>query len=218
MTKPYYETELGKLYCGDCFEIMPQLGPVDLVLTDPPYNCGKNYGKASDKLSDDAYEDLIKTIVDLSKNIVVVLGSQILPKWWKFLPNSKLIIVKVAAGMSSLKPKGFVPKFRPILTTIPTNIFMGDLWDDIRWPGEGYFFKERNYDHPCIAPEALMAKCVQIFATKDALIIDPFSGTGTTLVVSERFGHKWIGIEIEEKYCELAVKRIEAECKQLKLW
>ena len=54
--KPYYETELGKLYHGDCLDIMPDLEMVDLVITDPPYNIGKNFGAATnDRKSSKVY-------------------------------------------------------------------------------------------------------------------------------------------------------------------
>ena len=206
------------LYCGDCLEIMPQLEPVELVLTDPPYNCNKEFGKYKDNLSKFEYGSLINFVISFGTWKVILLGSQILPEWWKRMDDAKLIIIPVYAGMSSLKPKGFVPKFRPLLTTKKTNKFMGDLWTDIRWPGEGYFFKERNYDHPCIAPLTLMNRCVEIFTEEKDLIAEPFAGTGTTLVACERLGRRWIGIEIEEKYCEIAKKRIELERKQLKLF
>ena len=215
---PYYETDLGVLYHGDCLEIMPELEPVDLVLTDPPYNCDKNYGQYKDNLSESDYGSLIHFINSFGTYRVILLGSQILPEWWKRMDSAKLIIIPVYAGMSSLKPKGFVPKFRPLLTTRKTNRFMGDLWTDIRWPGEGYFFKEKNYNHPCIAPLTLMGRCVDIFTENEQVIVDPFMGSGTTAVACERLNRRWIGIEIEEKYCEIAAKRIELERKQLKLF
>ena len=55
--KPYYETELGKLYHGDCLEIMPLLGTVDLVLTDPPYGVGFNYKQYDDTKKKPRHED-----------------------------------------------------------------------------------------------------------------------------------------------------------------
>ena len=55
--KPYYEEPNITIYHGDCLEIMPQLEPVDLVLTDPPYNAGKDYGTYKDALSDFDYYD-----------------------------------------------------------------------------------------------------------------------------------------------------------------
>jgi site-specific DNA-methyltransferase (adenine-specific) len=216
--KPYYESDLGRLYHGDCLEIMPQLEPVDLVLTDPPYNCNKKYGICKDNLSKKEYGDLIDFVNSFGKERVIILGSQILREWWLRMETAKLVIVSVRAGMSALKPKGFVPKFRPLLTTKSTNKFMGDLWDDIRWSGEGYFFKEQNYAHPTIAPLKLMNLCVQIFTDPETLVADPFSGSGTTAVACERLKRRWIGIEIEEKYCEIAAKRIELETKQLKMF
>lgn len=81
--KPYYETELGKLYHGDCLEIMPQLEPVDLVLTDPPYGIGLGFHKdATEKRKgvglkkqsylsyEDTRENFLKIVVPAIKFIV----------------------------------------------------------------------------------------------------------------------------------------------------
>jgi len=208
----YYYDDSVAIAHGDCREILPQLSKVDLVLTDPPYNCGKEYGTHSDNLPSEEYINLVRCCLESSeKRAVVILGSQVLPIWWNELPRSKLIIITVRAGMSALKPKGFVPKFRPLLTTETTFEFMGDLWDDIRWSGEGYFFNEPNYDHPCIAPLKLMKRCVSIFTETNTIILDPFLGSGTTLRAAKDLGRKGIGIEIEEKHCEIAARRCAQE-------
>ncbi len=60
--EPYYSTGNGVLYHGDCLEIMPQLEPVDLVLTDPPYNCGKDYGEYKDNLPVDKFIGLVGAV------------------------------------------------------------------------------------------------------------------------------------------------------------
>lgn len=69
--------------------------------------------------------------------------------------------------------------------------------------------------HPTQKPVALMVWCLG-FAGGD--VLDPFIGSGTTAVACEQLGRKWVGIEISEKYCEIAAKRIERERQQLKLF
>jgi DNA modification methylase len=71
--------------------------------------------------------------------------------------------------------------------------------------------------HPTQKPTGLMIFCINKSKTS-GIVLDPFIGSGTTAVACERLKRRWIGIEIEEKYCAIAVKRIEAERKQLKLW
>lgn len=214
MIKPYFDRDGITIYHGDCFEIMPELETVDLVLTDPPYNCGKDYRVYKDRLKPKAYDELIANIVNYSNgNMVVLLGSQgnITLPWWKQIPSAKLIVIQVkAGGMPLRKTKGFRNKFRVILTTKAPNVSTEDFWSDIRWSGEGYFFNEPNYDHPAIAPLKLMKRCVDIFTNKLEIILDPFMGCGATLVAAKEFNRKAIGIEIEEKYCEIAVKRVES--------
>jgi len=63
-------------------------------------------------------------------------------------------------------------------------------------------------DHPCPKPEPLMCELVTLFTDPDETILDPFMGSGTTLVAAKRLGRKAIGIELEEKYCEIAAKRL----------
>ena len=72
--------------------------------------------------------------------------------------------------------------------------------------------------HPTIKPVGLMAFFIQLHTKENHIVLDSFIGSGTTAVACERLNRKWVGIEIEEKYCEIAKKRIEAERKQLKLF
>ena len=79
--------------------------------------------------------------------------------------------------------------------------------------------REKNEDgttaHPTQKPTNLIC---YILSVGGGRVLDPFLGSGTTAVACERLKRQWIGIEIEEKYCEIAAKRIEAERKQLKLF
>ena len=71
--------------------------------------------------------------------------------------------------------------------------------------------------HPTVKPVGLMSFFCELHTKKNDIVLDPFFGSGTTGVACERLGRKWIGIEIEEKYCQIAVDRIEQENKQLKI-
>ena len=72
--------------------------------------------------------------------------------------------------------------------------------------------------HPTQKPLLLFISILDDFSKEGDIILDPFFGSGTTAVACERLNRHWVGIEIEEKYCEIAVKRIEKERQQLKLW
>lgn len=221
--KPYYEDKWVQIFHGDCREILPQLpdNSVDLVLTDPPYNVGIDYGAdVNDKLPRKEYQQQIEGFVSITRalsggKIVLVLGSKPLLDWWQFIPEAKLIVVKMGA-ISNNKIKGLTLQYHPLLTTVPSNTYMSDLWEDIRWPGEGYFFNEPRFGHPAMTPEKLARRCIGIFTDgPSATVLDPFLGSGTVAVASKLLNRKCIGIEIEEKYCEIAANRCRQSVMEL---
>jgi site-specific DNA-methyltransferase (adenine-specific) len=94
------------------------------------------------------------------------------------------------------------------------------MWDGNRYGTKGNIKgvgQPKIRIHPTQKPIALMLWCLEKSKTTGA-VLDPFLGSGTTAVACERLKRKWIGIEIEERYCEIAAKRIEAERRQLKLF
>lgn len=70
---------------------------------------------------------------------------------------------------------------------------------------------EANTGHPAVFPVELPKKIIEIFTQSNKLILDPFMGSGTTLRAAKDLNRKAIGIEIEEKYCEIAVQRLKQE-------
>jgi len=210
LIKPYYSDEWVTIYHGDNRELLPEISG-DLLATDPPYNVGIDYGVYTDKLTTKDYHSLIKWLVHYAKtsvggNMALVLGSKLVLDWWQFIPEAKLVIVKMGA-VSNNKIKGLHLQYHPLLTTVKSNKYMSDLWEDIRWPGEGYYFNEDRYGHPAMTPEKLARRMVSIFSKAGQTIVDPYLGIGTFAVASKVLNRKCIGIEIEEKYCEIAAKR-----------
>jgi len=214
--KHYYKDEWVAIYHADCRDILPLIPDksFDLVLTDPPYNVGKDYGIYKDNLKKAEYWALASWIVEEAKrlassNINLVLGSygDILRGWWNLVPDAKLIIVKMGA-ISRNCAKNLFLQYHCILTTVPSNQKVADLWENIRWPGEGYFFDEPRYGHPAMTPEKLAKRLASYFSpTDNSVILDPFLGVGTMAVGAKSVNRKCIGIEIGEKYCEIAAKR-----------
>ena len=218
LVKPYYRDEQADIviYCADCRDILPLIPDksIDLVLTDPPYNVGKDYGGYKDNLKKADYWARASWLLNETNrlaggNINLILGSyaDILRGWWNLVPEAKLIIVKMGA-ISRNCAKNLFLQYHTILTTVPSNRKIPDLWEDIRWPGEGYFFNENRYGHPAMTPEKLARKLASLFSPDNGFIIDPFLGVGTMAIGAKVVGRKCIGIEIEEKYCEIAVKRL----------
>jgi len=67
----------------------------------------------------------------------------------------------------------------------------------------------KKYGHPAMFPEEIPKRLMKLFTYKDDIILDPFCGAGTTCLVAKKLGRKYIGIDISEKYCEIAEKRIK---------
>ena len=209
MIKPYYETKLGKLYHGDCLDIMPELEPVDLVLTDPPYGINytgcmlsknKGLGVMHDGIIGDKNLMDLKPILNMNCDVVSFGANKYpnqLPHPGKWICWDKRVVEKA----DKMKGSAFELAWR--------NVHSG--FDQmIRIMHGGVVNADGGKRvHPTQKPIGLMFRIINEFYPKAKLILDPFLGSGTTAIACERLNRKWIGIEIEEKYCEIAAKRIE---------
>ena len=223
--KPYYETELGKLYHGDCLEIMPELEPVDLVLTDPPYGVNENTKRYSSKRGcgkynngwgvdwDSVYGDdkPFDPAQFLSFKNIVLWGANHyadqLPKsscWFVWDKNCGRAGDDDVGDCELAWVRGL--KYKTV------RIFR-HMWSGFKRDSE----IGQKHLHPTQKPIDLMLWCLSFFPNS-SMVGDYFVGSGAVLVACERLKKKWIGVEIEEKYCEIAAKRIERERKQLKLF
>ncbi len=90
----------------------------------------------------------------------------------------------------------------------PKGKLPDDVWTFSRVCGT---FKERVGWHPCQMPVALLARIVLACSNPDDVVLDPFAGSGTTLVAAARHGRRWVGTELSEQYASLATRRIEEE-------
>lgn len=194
---------------GDCLEVLPTLGKVDAVVTDPPYNCGKNYGTHNDSMTDGEYRHWAKARVqlcrDLAENQFWVAPRYKLDFWSTLLPNNHLIVIP--RGAAGPFRQGWSDQFEIALAVGKPTSAPSDLWTGIRLKREGYFFREETYDHPGYTPLPIMERAVQWLSSES--VCDPFLGTGTTAVACIKHGRRFIGIEIEPRYFEIACKRIE---------
>ena len=215
-TRKWPSDFINKIICGDCLEVMKEMPDkcVDLVLTDPPYNVQKDYGEYKDNLKKKEYllliEKITKEFQRISDNkVVIVLGSkgEILRGWWNNIPSAKLIIVRMGAT-SNNKIKNLGLQYHAVLTTVKSNQYMPDLWNDIRWPGEGYFFNEPRYGHPAMTPLKLAKRCIILFSQEGSIVFDPFMGSGTIARASKDLKSNFIGTEINPDYCKIAEERL----------
>jgi site-specific DNA-methyltransferase (adenine-specific) len=214
--KPYYQDSHVTIYHGDCAEIIPSLGNnFDAVITDPPYNVGKDYGTHNDSMSDGDYEAYALKRVNLCRvagtNQFWVAPRYKLELWLRLLPKSHLIVIP--RGASGPLRGGWIDQFEIALASGKTYAKHSDLWKGIRLKGEGYFFTEETYGHPGYTPEPIMRLAVGLLSVQS--ILDPFCGTGTTLRAAKDLGRKCVGIEIEERYCEISATRMSQEVLHL---
>jgi len=214
MIKPYYEENGITIYHGDCREILPELEPVDLVLTDPPYGIGYipreldptkrgGRGRLYERITIQGDLDKFDPTFLLHHKNLILWGAN---HYAEFLPSKASWLVWDKMG-GNCKFHGRYTYSDCELAWCsdgkPARIFQ-HIWAGIVKQGvDGG--KPRL--HPNQKPLELIFWCINRFP-EAITILDPFMGSGTTLVAAKQLGRKAIGIEIEEKYCEIAVKRL----------
>lgn len=204
------------LYLGDCMDILPTLGKVDAVITDPPYGMSyqSNYRKEKHlKIAGDDAADVAKAAINWALNnachSVYAFG-----RWDNIYDY---------------------PKPKSLITWVKNNWSMGDLEHEharqtevaFFYAMDGHFFpkgrptdviewaRTQNNNHPTEKPVGLMERFVEY---TDGVICDPFMGSGTTGVAAMQMGRSFVGIEREEKYFDIACRRIEDAQRQVSLF
>jgi DNA modification methylase len=205
---------------GDCLEVLKTLDTdsVDLVFYDPPYNVKKKYDGYKDNKSPNEYLQWMIDVYNesdrVSRNgVVVYVAGKLTHTFFDIMKNPHLVIVyKRAAGVVS---NNYMLQYHSILSTCNPVVKCRDVWDDVRLPGEGYYFREDRYDNPGLTGLEMTKKVLQHFTKVADIVLDPFCGTGTTLVACKATNRRGIGIEQSSKYIEIANKRLSEEvCSQ----
>ena len=220
LPKPYYQDEWVTIYLGDCREILPGLPKVELAWTDPPYNVGKDYGSWDDALPDDEYlafcEGWIGELKRLADELVIYLPRKYALQYWQMLGKSFHQIILPWTPEGTIR-NSFVNQFASLLTNAKPKQRTKDVWYKVQMRGMGYFFKENDYGHPGYTSEDVTSRVIMAFTLSGQIILDPFLGSGTTAYCAKKLNRKCIGIEIEEKYCEIAAKRCSQSVMRLAL-
>lgn len=272
MIKPYFETELGKLYHGDCLEVMREIGNenIDCVITSPPFWDLIRYSDDTRDLSNTTLEEFKYKIDGLIKMIEVSLkrGGKVCWEFmeypYSYIRNNKkglLLLSKIfdnlfeknnlflftktvwrkytAQGAMQKDGNLFYAHTRRrgtdiflanntsniyiykknideklcsenIEMTIPEWAYIADgVWDV---PAKGY--KKAHGSH---FAEEIVRRLLLIYSEKDDIVLDPFSGIGTTAIMCERMGRRWISIELNLDYAKIAKDRIKIETAQYKM-
>ena len=253
----------------DCINVMAQMKPesVNTIITSPPYNLNKNYGKYNDNRPLEEWENLINDVALGAKKILKGNGSFLLNV--SPIPDKKTkeIIPLDAIAYNIFKKNGFflrnsiVWHFNNMQNC--TNRLSGRwesiLWfvkdiknyifnlEDIRIPyltkndkrlvgGKGrnptdtwnfdlptsdfwYFDRVNNMTknklgltkHPCIYPTPMIERIIKMTTNKNDVVLDPFLGSGTTIVAAEKLERIGLGIELDDDYAEIIEKRMQNE-------
>lgn len=200
--KPYYSEDGITIYHGDCREVLPTLEGIDAVLTDPPY--GVNKAEWDSQFPEWCFE-VCATAPRFG----------IMPGVWNFpsvrekvaTPRGKwsryrwCLIAHLVNGMT----RGAIGfgNYIPCFFYSDDGISLHEADGDIKRFTVG---ADEKPDHPSPKPFNVMRWFVS--RPEGENVCDPFMGSGTTLRAAKDLGRKAIGIEIEEKYCEIAAKRL----------
>jgi site-specific DNA-methyltransferase (adenine-specific) len=205
--QPLMRTEIeiigaATLYLGDCRDVLPTLGPVDAVVTDPPYGIG--FGAKHTKWSanrgtilgdwDDEIPDVSALLV-LSENVIIWGGERF------GLPVRR-------CWLTWVKPDA--------APTFASTEFAWTSWDK---PARHFIqsissVNAERVGHPTQKPERLMRWCISKLPDNAITILDPFMGSGTTGVAAVQMGRRFIGIERDPSYFDIACRRIEQAQRQ----
>ena len=238
----------NRLICGDAIGVMQTLADdsVDLIVADPPYNLGKDYGASIDKRDWASYEEFTDQwlaeavrVLKPTGSIYTFMGVRFIAKLFTLLEDAHnlrfngWITWHYTQGMG--RKIGFSPRHEDILYFTKSDTYTFNL-DDVRIPQK--YYRERNnmaganpgdvwqfshvhycsaerQKHPTQKPEALIERIVKSSSNTGDIVLDPFAGSGTTCRVAQLSGRKWIGIDSNPDYIEMARKRIALETFEL---
>jgi hypothetical protein len=223
---PYWTSPDGRhvIYCADCLTVLPHLSGVDAVVTDPPY--GMDWPCENVRFCGGSDESKARRPKNPKTYAAKVIGDD-----KPFDPTPFLVFQDVILwGFNHFANK--LPKGTTLVWIKRNDDAFGSFLSDaeVAWRkgGEGVYCK-RDFSmqgetltrrHPTQKPVALMQWCIGFVPLVGSIIdpvptiLDPFMGSGTTGVACIRTGRRFIGIEIEPKYCAIAVERMERELSQ----
>jgi DNA modification methylase len=211
--KPYYDRDGITIYHGDCRDVLPSLAPCDLVLTDPPYGIALNtdnsrfsggtagnMAKRGNGIGSANGQAIANDQEPFEPSFLTTLGQHQIIWGWNHFPD------KLPRGACLVWLKRYDEAFQS---------FLSDA--ELAWMSKGHgVYCRRDLSnnaianervHPTQKPESLMRWCLRFFP--DAVtVLDPYMGSGTSLVAAKGESRRAIGIEIEERYCEIAAKRL----------
>ena len=277
--KNYFSSEQSNIHAvkgcfytiADCIETMNNMpqGVVNTIVTSPPYNLSKKYGKYDDSRTFAEWEELIDKVAEAAYNVLVPNGSFLLNVSPVPDKKTKEIVPLDAIAYFVFKKHGYalrnsivwhfnnmqnctnrlsgrwesilwfvkdidsyqfnlddirvpyIPKNDKRLTGVgrnPTDIWNFDIPESDFW----YFDRVNNMtknklgltEHPCIFPTPMIERIIKMTTHKGEVVMDPFLGSGTTLVAAQNLGRIGLGCELDEKFAPIIEKRVLNETQK----
>jgi site-specific DNA-methyltransferase (adenine-specific) len=222
LPRPYYERDGITIYCGDCRELLLEIGPVDRTITDPVWpNADSRFAGAEDP------RGLLAQALELicSRTLVLQLGRVSDPRFlgavparWPFLCVSWLRYAVPSYAGRVLIDGDVAYAFGEPVHSVPGRRVIPAVVVSVKGEEERHHGRNRSesvyqatqdrLDHPAQRHLRHVEWLVNWFSDPGEIVLDPFLGSGTTLRAAKRLGRRAIGIEIEERYCEIAVQRL----------
>ena len=206
------------LYLGDCYSLLSTVSSIDVLVTDPPYelvSTGGGIGSRRKYLSDihnftDSGFDM--DILKQFDNWMVFCSIQQLQKLLHYASVRRwMLITWNKPNPTPLVNNNYLPDTEYIVHSFTSGHLYGDYRDRSRYIE--YPAQQGNI-HPNEKPLAVMYKCIKLASDEQQTVLDPFMGSGTTGVACAELNRKFIGIEIEPKYFDIACERIASAYKQ----
>ena len=234
MTRPYYQDDLVTLYHGDCLEVMDTLGvqTIDAVLTDPPYSSGGRRENART-----IRRSMTRSVADddwirgdaMSTNGFVYLLRQCGIRWRELLTPGGHVLVFIDWRMSHHLAAALESadlRQHPTLVWDKRQFGMGAIFRNQHEfivhmtagnprppqrrdvPNVLSFPPVRDGEHPTEKPADLLRTLLSVVCPPGGVVLDPFAGSGSTLRAAKDLGMRAIGVDADERYCEVAARRL----------
>lgn len=230
-----------EIKCGDAISLLKELpdSSINLIVADPPYNLGKDYGNNHDLKGFDDYLEFTRQWTSEAKRVLkddgsmyVFMGVRFISYLYDILDREQelffnsWVVWHYTQGLG--KTKGYSPRHDDILVFNKTKNFKFNL-DDVRVPqkyyrarnnmrganpGDVWKFSHVHYsnpnrqNHPTQKPEGLIERMILASSDRGDTVLDPFSGSGTTLRVCQQLGRKGVGFELNPEYVEMTKARL----------
>lgn len=218
------ENKLNKIINADCLSVLKNLPDrsIDLIITDPPY--GVSFKKKGEPymIGDHInplpylYPELHRVLKDNGAVFIFTSMSYLTEQFLPFQTYFKLHNVIIWDKINPVYPRSkshFRLQYEPILYgSKGLHVLKNKKCGDIIKCG---IPRGKIRQHPTQKPEGVIEQIINSCLDEKSIVLDPFCGSGTTLVVAKRLGRQFIGIELNEEYCKIAQNRINAVQVQL---